>query len=74
MLWTLVQNNPSDTDNLYHLGVVYSELREFDKASATLEQLVELRIPSLSRLDGSGGCGDQLGQPAHCRRVASEGD
>ncbi len=48
MLWTLVQNNPSDTDNLYHLGVVYSELREFDKASATLEQLVEL-APLCSR-------------------------
>ena len=42
MLWTLVQNDPSDADNLYHLGVVYSELRQFDKASATLEQLVEL--------------------------------
>lgn len=42
MLWTLVQQDPSDADNLYHLGVVYSELHQFDKASATLEQLVEI--------------------------------
>ena len=42
MLWTLVQQDPTDADNLYHLGVVYSELRQFDKASATLEQLVEI--------------------------------
>lgn len=42
MLWTLVQNDPGDVDNLYHLGVVYSELQQFGKASATLEQLIEL--------------------------------
>jgi tetratricopeptide (TPR) repeat protein len=42
MLWTLVQNDPSDADNLYHLGVVYSELRQFSKASETLERLVDL--------------------------------
>lgn len=42
MLWTLVQNDPSDADHLYHLGVVYSELGQFNKASETLERLVEL--------------------------------
>lgn len=42
MLWTLVQNDPSDADNLYHLGVVYSELSQFSKASETLERLVDL--------------------------------
>lgn len=42
MLWTLAQQKPPDADNLYHLGVVYSELQQYDKATATLEQLVEL--------------------------------
>jgi tetratricopeptide (TPR) repeat protein len=42
MLWTLVQKDPTDADNLYDLGVVYSELRQLSKALATLEQLVEL--------------------------------
>jgi tetratricopeptide (TPR) repeat protein len=42
MLWTLVQQDPSDADSLYHLGVVYSELRQFSKAAETLERLVDL--------------------------------
>ena len=42
MIWTLVQHDPNDSDNLYHLGVVYSELRQYAKASAVLERLIEI--------------------------------
>ena len=42
MLWTLVQQSPNDTANLYDLGVLYSELGQFNKASNTLERLIDL--------------------------------
>lgn len=42
MIWTLVQHAPNDADNLYHLGVVYSELRQYAKATAVLERLIEV--------------------------------
>ncbi|MDZ4852637.1 MAG: tetratricopeptide repeat protein [Pirellulaceae bacterium] len=40
MIWTLIQNDPSDLDNYYNLGVVYSELRNYPKAIEILERLV----------------------------------
>ena len=42
MIWTLVKQDPSDADNLYHLGVVYSELRQYSKASEILERLIQI--------------------------------
>lgn len=42
MIWTLVQQDPNDADNLYHLGVVYSELRQYAKATTVLERLIEV--------------------------------
>ena len=64
MLWTLVQQDLSDVDSLYRLGVAYSELRHFSKASATLEQLVELAPDHVHGLTALGvaeiGCGNLL--------------
>jgi tetratricopeptide (TPR) repeat protein len=40
MIWTLIKNDPSDLDNYYNLGVVYSELGTYQKAIEVLEQLV----------------------------------
>ena len=42
MIWTLVKEEPQDTDNLYNLGVSYSELGELPKAISILEQLVRV--------------------------------
>lgn len=42
MIWTLVQQDSQDEDNLYHLGVVYSELRQYAKASEVLGRLIEI--------------------------------
>ena len=54
MLWTLVQQDPNNVDNLYDLGVLYSELRQFNKASNTLERLVELAPDHLNGLTALG--------------------
>ena len=42
LIWTLVKKDPNDTDNLYHLGVVYSELKEYAKASEVLERQIDI--------------------------------
>ena len=42
LLWTAVKQDPKDTNSLYRLGLVYNELRQFKKASETLERLVNL--------------------------------
>lgn len=54
MLWTLVQQDPSNVDNLYDLGVLYSELRQFNKASNTLERLIDLAPDHLNGLTALG--------------------
>ncbi|MEZ6081266.1 MAG: tetratricopeptide repeat protein [Pirellulaceae bacterium] len=42
VIWTLVKEQPQDSDNLYNLGVSYSELGELPKAISILEQLVRI--------------------------------
>ena len=73
MIWTLVQHDPNDADNLYHLGVVYSELRQYAKATAVLERLIEVAPRSCPRIDGVGRGRDRQRQPLDCRGVADQG-
>ncbi len=40
LIWTLLQQQPDDTDNYYNLGVAYSEVGEYPKAIAMLEELL----------------------------------
>lgn len=54
MLWTLVQQDPNNVDNLYDLGLLYSELRQFNKASNTLERLVDLAPDHVNGLTALG--------------------
>lgn len=42
LIWTLVKEKPQDSDNLYNLGVAYSELGELPKAISILDELVLL--------------------------------
>lgn len=41
LLWTLIHEQPADTDNYYNLGVVYSELGDYPKAIQLLEELLQ---------------------------------
>ena len=40
LIWTLLQQQPDDTDNYYNLGVAYSEVGDYPKAIAMLEELL----------------------------------
>lgn len=42
LIWTLRLESPDDSDHLYNVGVSYSELGDYTKAIAVLEQLVEV--------------------------------
>lgn len=62
LIWTLVQQDPDDADNLYHLGVVFSELQQYSKATEVLERLVQVDPEHVHGLTALGvaeiGCGN----------------